>query len=151
MAAPISTTYTPEERETIIAHVLAEVAGGRSVSKVLKEDDAMPCAATFWGWQLNDEELLEKVTHARAHGVEAKLDEGLEIVDDLTEDPASRRVRFDARVKMAQMLKPKSYGAKLDLTSGGEPIRPMDDTEKLTRLASIFAKAEQREPDSGVE
>lgn len=128
--------YTAKVRERIISHILAEVAGGRPISKILKQDDGMPCSATFWGWQLNDEALLEKVARARAHGIEAKLDEGLEIVDDLSEDPASRRVRFDARVKMAQMLKPKTYGPRLDLTSGGEKISLAVEIEAARRRAA---------------
>lgn len=123
-------------KDEIIAHVLSECAAGRPISKILKEDDGMPCASTFWGWQLHDDDLMAKVTQARAHGVEAKLDEGMEIVDDLQEDAQSRKVRFQARVQMAQMLKPKTYGPRLDLTSGGEKLGLPAEIEASRRRAA---------------
>jgi hypothetical protein len=33
-----------------------------------------------------------------------------------------RKLLIDTIIKQAQMLKPKTYGPKLDLTSGGEKI-----------------------------
>lgn len=126
----------------------------------------MPERTTFWNWCISDDDLSNKVVRARENGVEAIMDETLEIADDKAQDTVKdesgaerpntewisrSRLRVETRHKYAQMIAPRKYGAKLDLTSGGEPIRPMDDTEKLTRLASIFAKAEAREPDSGAE
>jgi hypothetical protein len=55
-----------------------------------------------------------------------------------------RRLLVDTIHKQAQMLKPKTYGAKLDLTSGNEPIRPVDEISSLTRLASLASKLEER-------
>jgi hypothetical protein len=103
----------------------------------------MPDASTIWRWHFADPELREKVAEARANGVEAMLDEAIEIADDGRNDWVEKprkdegdepeyafnkenvlrsKLRFDARVKAAQMLKPKTYGPKLDLTSGGDKI-----------------------------
>lgn len=151
MAATLASTYTKEEREKIIAHILAELSAGRGVSRICAEDDGMPDAATFWRWHFSDEKLREKVADARANGVEAMLDEAIQIADDGTNDFVERRVRgedivmldkehvmrsklrFEARVKAAQMLKPKTYGPKLDLTSGGEKIGLSAELEAARR------------------
>jgi hypothetical protein len=111
---------------------------------------------------LDDPDLRDNLARARENGVEANLEEARDIADDSAADfridpekglvfnaehVQRSKLRVETRIKYAQMIAPRKYGAKLDLTSGGDPIRAMDDTEKLTRLASIFAKAEAREPD----
>lgn len=128
-------------RERQIAHILAEVASGRHVSRILREDEGMPSKSEFWRWHFRDDGLRGKLADARANGVEALLDECAEIADDGTNDWIERKrddgstyeaingehiqrskLRIETRVKMAQMLKPKTYGPKLDLTSGGEKL-----------------------------
>jgi hypothetical protein len=139
LARPI--TYTPERQAKIIDHVLTQVSAGRGLSRVLAEDEGMCNYVTFWEWVWKDEELANKVARARADGVEALLDECLEIADNGTNDFVEKtredgttyeevnrdhiqrsRLRVDTRMKMAQMLKPKTYGPKLDLTSDGESL-----------------------------
>jgi hypothetical protein len=139
MAAPISTTYTAEERERIVGHVLAELSGGRAVSRILREDEEMPDVATFWRWHFEDEGLREKVAHARENGVEALMDETISIADDSTRDwrkskddederefapdhVQRAKLRVDTRHKYAQMIAPRKYGTKVDLTTGGQPL-----------------------------
>lgn len=165
MARPISTSYTDEEKTEVAAHVLVNVACGRFVSRIFREDETtaegvrLPAAGTFWRWVLEDEtgELDEKLVQARARGVEALLDETIDIADETefdtirteeSERPNSEwisrsRLRIETRIKLAQMLKPKTYGPKLDVTSGGEKLPP-DDVSRATRLASIMADIEKR-------
>jgi hypothetical protein len=143
---------TAKDRERIIAHVLAETATGRFISRILAEDEGMPGATTFWRWIFDDEELRAKVADARAQGVEALLDECGEIADDGANDYVERqrgdgstfialdkeavmrsKLRVDTRIKLAQMLKPKTYGPKLDLTSGGEKLALSSELEAARR------------------
>lgn len=137
--------YTAEEKAEVAAHVLVNVACGRFVSRIFREDETtatgvkLPNPATFWKWVLEDEtgELDNKLADARARGIEAILDETLDIADNTTNDTirseagvdqpntewiTRSRLRIDTRVKLAQMMKPKKYGPKLDLTSGGERL-----------------------------
>jgi hypothetical protein len=142
--------YTDEEKAEIIAHVLVNVASGRFVSRIFREDDIiangvrMPNQATFWRWIFEDdnlpedqsEKLCEKLVRAREFGVEALIDEAIDIADISTHDTVIRedadggtseransewitrsRLRVETRLKVAAMLKPKKYGAKLDLTN----------------------------------
>lgn len=146
MARPKSTTYTDEERAEIVAHVLVQVATGRFVSRVLREDQTtatgvkLPAASTFWLWVFQDdseEKISDKLARARQFGIEALLDETVDIADEtafdtIRDDNGNERpnsewisrskLRIETRVKLAQMMKPKTYGAKVDVTSGGEKI-----------------------------
>jgi hypothetical protein len=153
--------YTDEEKAEIAAHVIVQVSCGRFVSRIFREDETtengikLPAAWTFWRWVLEDEtgELDAKITAARARGIEALLDETIDIADETAFDTikdenserpnnewiSRSRLRIDTRVKLAQMLKPKKYGQKLDVTSGGEKLgNDLDDVSRAMRLAAIL-------------
>lgn len=161
MAAPITTTYTQEERDVIIGHVMREVASGRAVTTILQRDDGMPDRSTFWDWVRKDSDLADELARAREHGIEATLEDAKAIADgdDVVSldglqgdelaralwrnNPKMQRLRYDARIKLAQMLKPKKYGPKLDLTTDGNALNkpPLDDAEKA---AEMLRRVEQR-------
>lgn len=156
MGAPLSTTYSEEDRQRIISHVLAELSGGRAVSRILREDEGMPNKSTFWKWHFDDPDLQEKVARARENGVESVMDETIEIADDATNDWRKRnhgddddedvlnhehvsrsKLRIETRHKYAQMIAPRKYGQKLDLTSGGEKIKPPSSTLAIQAAALL--------------
>jgi hypothetical protein len=122
------------DREAVLPTIYAEVATGRSLDSVLK-DEGMPSSATFWRWHMEDENIRENLAQARANAVEVHLGEIIEIADNKTADPdaASRKVRIYAREKFAQMIAPRKYGPKLDLTSGGEKIGLSAEIEAARR------------------
>lgn len=163
--------YTDEEKAEIMAHVLVNVACGRFVSRIFREDATteggikLPAPTTFWKWVLEDTsgELEQKVADARAKGIEAILDETLDIADEVQHDtirddngtarPNSEwitrsRLRVDTRIKLAQMMKPKTYGDKLDLTSGGKPLRELNETERAMRIAAVLNRHGQHDADA---
>jgi hypothetical protein len=81
-------TYTDEEREEIIGHVLAELSAGVPISKTLGKDreEWLCCERCFWNWyyaaDANDENgLVQKVARARDCGIEARLERALEMAD----------------------------------------------------------------------
>jgi len=153
MAKPITTSYSDEERAEIIAHVLVQVATGRFVSRVFREDQTtstgvkLPAHSTFWLWVFQDsgdehsEKLSDKLVRAREFGIEALVDETVDIADETAFDTikdengserpnnewiSRSKLRIETRLKLAAMLKPKTYGAKVDITSGGEKIGLVD-------------------------
>jgi hypothetical protein len=175
MARPKSTSYSDEERAEIIAHVLIQVATGRFVSRVFREDKAtgtgvkMPAQSTFWLWVFQDEQakgedrLSEKIARARESGIEALLDETVEIADDGTNDTyfddggnlrvnndviQRSRLRIDTRIKLAQMMKPKKYAAMTKIADADGEKLPVDDISRATRLAAIFAEINKRSGDA---
>lgn len=132
------------DRGEVLPFIYAEVASGRSLDNVLT-DEGMPSPSTFWRWHMEDEDIRDNLARARENGVERHLGEIVRIADEVAEEPASRRVRIDARVKAAQMIAPRKYGPKLDLTSGGEKLSDgLDPVARSTRLAAIFADIERR-------
>jgi hypothetical protein len=170
--------YTDEEKAEIIAHVLVNVASGRFVSRVFREDDIiangvrLPNQATFWRWIFEDdnlpedqsEKLCEKLVRAREFGVEALIDEAVDIADISTHDTVIRedadggtserantewitrsRLRVETRLKVAAMLKPKKYGAKLDLTSDGKRLGIAEQINLARQRVAAMREAEEAE------
>lgn len=163
MAGNLTQGYTPEAKAEIIEHVVSEMSAGRALSRVLAEDEGMPSASTFWRWHLEDEDLQDKVARAREAGVEAIMQEVVEIADNANGDvyieqtergPRARidgeaisrsKLRVETRFKYAQMVAPRKYGVKVDVTSGNEPL-PAPQTPVLVdaRMQSLIAIALQR-------
>lgn len=125
------------DKEHCLPIIYARVASGQSLDKVLREDDDLPTSATFWRWHMEDEEIRENLARARLNGVEALMDESIAIADDKQDDyketedgeakynpesVARAKLRVETRFKYAQMIAPRKYGARVDLTSGGEKI-----------------------------
>lgn len=160
-------TYSDEQRAEIISHVLAELSGGRAVSRILREDEAMPDQATFWRWHFEDADLREKVARARENGVESVMDEALSIADVqemgevITEEPimvegrplegvtarkvktedmlGHRKLRVETRFKYAQMIAPRKYGPRTLI--GSDPENPLPAGFDVRLLKTDAAKA----------
>lgn len=160
--------FTDEERKTALAHIYGQVASGRALSTVLREDGGevdLPSSSTFWRWHMDDVDIRDNLARARLNGVEALLEEAMEIADtpktglivtskqdkDGNEIEETRRedmlghrkLQVETRVKRAQMINPRKYGPRLDLTSDGERV-VMDDVSRAARFASIMAGIEKR-------
>jgi hypothetical protein len=117
----------------------------------------------FWNWyyqsDAEDENgLVQKVARARECGIEAKMDQAMLVAETpmigvietekhinvggaavpVTEIKRAdmiehRKLLVDTIHKQAQMLKPKTYGPKLDLTSGGDKIAMSTEIEAARR------------------
>ena len=138
--------YSPEQREQIVDHVCDQIAQKRTLYKVLAEDANLPSLSSFLKWQSEDRELLEKVERAREHAASAYVAEMVDIADDREDDPdaSSRKVRIYAREKAAQMIAPRRYGAKLDVTSAGEKLEaPVTTVLVDNRVQSLLAIANE--------
>lgn len=140
------------------------------------------CERTFWNWYYeadadDPDGLVQKVARARHCGIEAKMDLAMRIAEtpmigeikiDKVVNIGGRAVPFtevrhedmlghrrlviDTIHKQAQMLKPKTYGPKIDVTSGGEKLqREAGETEKFSRLAALMAEKREQGllPDLG--
>lgn len=126
------------------------------------------CERAFWNWYYEaDAEdpngLVQKVARARDCGIEAKMDQAMHVAEtpmigEIKVDKhlnvggvavpvteirhedmlGHRKLMVDTIHKQAQMLKPKTYGAKFDLTSAGEKIGlEIDEATRSTRLAAL--------------
>lgn len=152
-----NTRWTDEERQVVITHILGEVASGRALTRVLDEDEGMPGKRTFWAWHFADEDLQHNLARAREAGVEVHLEEALEIADAdpatySTEngeridpgDIAHRKNQIETRIKRAQMIAPRKYGPKIDLTSGNEPLAAPATGDVSAGIAALLEDARRR-------
>lgn len=151
----------------VLAELSAGVPISRTLGP--DRDEWLCCERAFWNWYYEADaddpnDLVQKVARARQCGIEAKMDHAMRVAEtpmigEIKVEkfinvggelmPATeirhedmighRRLVVDTIHKQAQMLKPKTYGPKFDVTSGGERIGDIDEATKMTRLASLVA------------
>lgn len=127
--------------EELAQKVLNQLALGKSVRRIAKMD-GMPAASTIFLWQLNVPGFSEQYDLYKRWGIEALVDEAMDIADDGTNDfmedeymkgktPGYQlngeniqrsKLRVDTRLKVAAKLHPKKYGDKLDMTTNGKDL-----------------------------
>jgi hypothetical protein len=160
----MATVYSDEEKAKIIAHVLAELSAGIPLSKTLGPDreEWLCTERCFWNWYYDTDtnqpdNLVQKVARAREVGVEARIERALQAAETpmigetitVEEDGEKtitktrqedmlghRRLLVDTALKAAQMLKPKTYSPKLDITSDGEQINFASQLEAARKRAN---------------
>ncbi|MBF9150894.1 hypothetical protein [Novosphingobium jiangmenense] len=83
----------------------------------LCRQEGMPSDETWRNWCKADAELSKAYADARDAGFDTIAAEVLTIIDTRDEDPASRRVRAEYRLKLLAKWDPKRYGDRVDMTS----------------------------------
>lgn len=119
----------PRGRPTIYSQELADticirIATGESARKVC-EDPAMPEMQTLWRWLREKQDFSEQYVRAKLESSDALAEDIQDIASKTLNgmyDPKAAHVAIDAYKWTASKLKPKKYGDKLDLTSGGEKL-----------------------------
>jgi terminase small subunit-like protein len=131
--------YTAE----IAERVLDELAGGRTLRDVCR-DDGMPPHNTVRGWVVGDREgFAARYTRARETGYQLMVDEILAIADDNSRDLVDRqaihrdRIRCRTRQWLLAKALPKLYGDRPDPNAGhqvtdtvAEVLRQIDDWKR---------------------
>ena len=141
MGRPVGTdTFTPEVGKRICERI-AEVGSLRRVCK----EEGMPGEAAVRNWLWRYPEFAEEYARAKEAGIDALVEEGLDIADDGTNDfrevtqagggtaekldvdhVSRSKLRVGYRQWLAERMAPKKYGVKQDITSGGEPLKPAE-------------------------
>jgi hypothetical protein len=115
---------------TVVDTILAKLSQGIPLTQICKENH-MPDPIVVAKWAREDETFGIAYARAREVGFDAIAEEGLKIVDDITEDPASRRVRSDYRLKLLAKWDPKRYGEMLKLADhDGSSLNKAAEIEK---------------------
>lgn len=132
MARP--SEYTKEIGDKICEIISTSHKGLASIAK----QDGMPSRNTIRGWVDKIPEFSANYARAKEDQADFLAEEILEIADDTEGDKYTdkdgkekidheniqrSRLRVDARKWVASKLKPKSWGDKLDVTSGGLPVK----------------------------
>jgi vancomycin resistance protein YoaR len=156
--------YPPDKKQKIMDHVLTQLAHGRALTRILSDDEGMPSISAVFEWQREDPFIAQEIARARELGVEVLLDETLEIADETNADAYIERdkdgqpfakidgeaiqrskLKIETRHKYAQMIAPRKYGAKIDVTSGGEKLAAPPATVMIdARMQSLVAIAQRR-------
>lgn len=129
MARPktIHTLRTP----AVIDEIVDSLSKGITLRDICRRA-GMPDWTTVYQWMRNDEELSQRIAHARELGYDAIAEETVEIIDTppercMTEfgdkvDPGSvqwQKNRVEQRLKLLAKWSPKKYGEKIGVEHSG--------------------------------
>lgn len=89
---------------------------------VICRDSGMPGRRTVLDWRTKRKDFADDYNNARLDGFDAIAHGCLEIADDIEEDPSSRRVRVDTRLKLLSKWDPSRYGDRLEVEQTG-PVK----------------------------
>lgn len=120
MARP--TIYSEELED----RMLEEIASGRSVISLCKEEDWTPNADTWYRWMYKIDGLSDRYTRAKSISSEYHADQILAIADEADNQSFQvARLQIDARKWVASKLVPNKYGDKsqIDHTSSDESMK----------------------------
>lgn len=123
------TKYSPE----LADRICEQMALGKSLKSICKAED-MPALSSVFKWLKEHSEFSDKYAVACEERSEAMLEDILEISDtgiDVVKTGAEKksgayaqivRLQVDTRKWYMSKMKPKKYGDKVDVTSGGEKV-----------------------------
>ncbi len=120
MARPTKYTEKLEQR------MLEEIASGRSVISLCREEDWTPNADTWYRWMYKVDGLSDRYTRAKSISSEYHADQILAIADEADNQTFQvARLQIDARKWVASKLVPNKYGEKsqIDHTSSDESMK----------------------------
>lgn len=141
----------PTGYNTEIARLICEAvkASQTGLRRTLEDDPALPELRTVQRWLEIYPDFAHDYSRAKADHLKAMSEDIIDISDDESIDPADKRIRIETRRWLLSKLIPKTYGDKLDLTSGGEAIAtPSHQID--ARVQSIIMQAQARKAN-GVE
>ncbi len=132
MARPTKYSEKLEDR------MLEEIASGRSVISLCREEDWTPNADTWYRWMYKIDGLSDRYTRAKAISSEFHADQILAIADEADNQSFQvARLQIDARKWVASKLVPNKYGEKsqIDHTSS-------DDSMKAPTVIKLVSKSD---------
>jgi len=132
MARP--TIYSEELED----RMLEEIASGRSVISLCREEDWTPNADTWYRWMYKIDGLSDRYTRAKSISSEFHADQILAIADSAdNQNYQVARLQIDSRKWVASKLVPNKYGEKsqIDHTSS-------DDSMKAPTVIKLVSKSD---------
>jgi len=99
--------------EKIAAEILHRMSEGETLTAICSEE-GKPGRSTVCMWAINDNPpgFYDRYAKARELQALAIAEDALDISDDKSDDPASRRIRVDARKWFASKMNPAKFGDK---------------------------------------
>jgi hypothetical protein len=112
--------------EDVALHICVELASGRPLTRICKEDD-VPSLVTIYKWLMENEKFAKDYARAREDQADTLADETLTIADEV---PASsdkgnidqgavqhQKLRVDTRKWVAAKMRPKKYSERHEITN----------------------------------
>lgn len=97
------------------ANQIAERLSDGEPLRQICRDPNMPQWRTVYDWIAAHPDFAARIARARELGQDVIAEDCLAIADDLTDEPASRRVRVETRLKLLAKWNPKRYGDRVEL------------------------------------
>lgn len=119
-----ATTYTPELGAAFCA---AMASTTDSIATICKRK-GMPSKATVFRWKAEFPDFATMYEAAKLEQLYCGIEECTEIADKAPPTPEGiqkAKLRIDTRLKVAQRLKPKELGEKVDVNHGGQGDNPI--------------------------
>ena len=113
--------------EKLVDKMLEEIASGRSVIGLCRDEEWTPNAETWYRWLYKIEGLSNRYAQAKSVQSEREADIILDIADNATnQDYQVARLRVDARKWIASKLLPNKYGERtqIDHSSTDGSMKP---------------------------
>jgi len=134
MARPSAVT------DTVKSKLLERMIEGKSLREICAADD-MPSRWAVLRALDGDADFATKYARAREMQADYMDDLILETANAAkSETAAADRVKIDAYKWRASKLRPKVYGDRIDLTSGGERLPAPDETAIAARTAALIQR-----------
>jgi hypothetical protein len=122
---------------------LAVAASDKGLRGTLEADPELPAFGTVQQWLSKHSSFKETYADAKRLQIEAMAEDIVDLANDETLDPNDKRIRIDTRKWLLSKLMHKTYGDKLDVTSGGEALAaPAHSID--ARVQSIIMQAHAR-------
>jgi hypothetical protein len=116
-------TYDPEKG----AAFCAAMASTTDSIATICQREGMPSKATVFRWKAEHEDFAKMYEAAKTEQLYCGIEECTEIADAApatNEGIAKAKLRIDTRIKVAQRLKPKEFGDKVQhMGDGGGPVQ----------------------------
>lgn len=138
-----------EYTEARAAHICSEIAGGRGLKAICREDDDMPSSSAVLLWVKDDREgFADRYARACSIRLDVLSEEILEIADDGTNDTyvdgkgrtrvdhdviQRSKLRVDTRKWLLSKLRPEKYGKLQKIEHSGPEGGPISVTEVVER------------------
>ncbi len=139
----------PMPFDELVAEVICdELANGKSLIRILKENDALPSYSTIMKWLKQFPQFAEDYAEARSYQGDHdsdKVDEVAQLVRDGKIEPQAARVAIDAYKWSAAHRRPKKYGTKIevDQTSSVSVTHTLDVSGLTLEELDVLEKALQ--------
>ena len=126
-------SYTQE----VADEICARLSKGEPLS-VICSDEHIPSFQTVYNWEKAQPEFLEASTRARQIGTHYLAYDSLRVADDMSIDPAHKRVMVDTRLRLIGKWNARQYGDKVEVEHSGS-VQTQTDEQLEGRIQALMA------------